>query len=134
MDVDRFDAQMRQHLVRIVGTDSRTGRAYDHFAFVPPPLPDRVALSQSTWMVVAEVSHALGQLLQAGRQVPNPSLFRRPTIRREAQSTSALEGTYALLEEVMEADVAPDKSSIAPAVREVANYVTVADAAISAIR
>lgn len=134
MDVDRFDESMRQHVVRITGTDSRTGRDYDHFAFVPPPLPETVPLSTATWMVVAEVSHALGQLLQAGRQVPNPSLFRRPTIRREAQSTSALEGTYALLEEVMEADVAPDDSTLTPAIREVSNYVSVADAAIAWVR
>lgn len=131
MDVDRFSDVMRKHLVRITGTDSRTGRDYDHFAFVPPPLPSTLQLSPETWSAVTEVSHALGELKQASRQVPNTDLFRRPTLRREAQSTSALEGTHALLEEVMEADVAPASDVLTPAVREVLNYVAVADEAIA---
>lgn len=136
MDTKRFDEPMRKHLVRIAGIDPRTGREYDHFAFNPPPLPSTVDLSPATWMEVTAVMHALGQLAQATRQVSNPALFRRPTIWREAQSTSALEGTYALLEDVIEADVTPgdDMSSSSPALREVMNYVALSDKAIDWVR
>jgi Fic family protein len=52
-------------------------------------------------------------------------LLRRPTLRREAQSTSALEGTFAPLEQVLAADVsdqAPSKELI-----EVLNYINAAN-------
>jgi Fic family protein len=137
VDTKRFDEPMRDRLVRVAGIDPRTGREYDHVAFDPPPLPSTVDLSPATWMEVTAVTHALGQLAQATRQVPNPALLRRPVIWREAQSTSALEGTYALLEDVIEADVTPggdDMSSSSPALREVMNYVALSDEAIDWVR
>jgi Fic/DOC family N-terminal len=53
-----------------------------------------VTLSDRTWALASEAMLSIGRLDQAGRQVPDPALLRRPTLRREAQSTSALEGTY----------------------------------------
>jgi cell filamentation protein, protein adenylyltransferase len=38
------------------------------------------------------------------RLLPSPALLRRPALRRKAQSTSALEGTYAPFEDVLAAD------------------------------
>jgi Fic family protein len=115
-------------LVPIHGYDPRAGRNYDHVAFVPDPLPDAVDLSPATWQHVTAAVHALGRLDQAGLQVPNPSLLRRLAIRREAQSTSALEGTHAAFSDVVEADV-EDVPPASPALREVLNYVRVAEAA-----
>lgn len=77
---------------------------------------------------------SLGRLDQAGRQVPNPALLRRPTLRREAQSTSALEGTYAPLSEVLEVD--PDDlqpTPRSPELREVLNYVRAAEHAYAVV-
>jgi Fic family protein len=71
---------------------------------------------------------------QAGQQLPDPSLLRRPAIRREAVSTSALEGTFAPIEEVLEADIVEENDRRSPAVREVLNYVTVAEAGLEWIR
>jgi Fic family protein len=63
---------------------------------------------------------ALGALDSTARQLPNPQLLRRPALLREAQSTSALEGTYAPLSEVFTAaDDQPDNTSL----REIFNYV-----------
>ncbi|MFF1572654.1 Fic family protein [Leifsonia sp. NPDC058292] len=73
-------------------------------------------------------SHALGRLEQGARLVPNPALLRRPTLQREAQSTSALEGTYAPIEEVMAADLI-DSHSRSSALREVINYIVAAERA-----
>jgi Fic family protein len=83
---------------------------------------------------VSGASAAVGRLDQAGRQLPNPNLLQRPSIRKEAVSTSALEGTYAPLEDVLEADVLEDETQPSPAVREVLNYVTVAEAGLEWIR
>jgi Fic family protein len=78
---------------------------------------------------------SLGRLDQAGRQIREPALLRRPTLRREAQSTSALEGTYAPLSEVLEVD--PDEvqpASQSPELREVLNYVRAAEHAYAVVR
>ena len=39
---------------------------------------------------------------ELGGDLPNPDMLRRPTMRREAQSTSALEGTFEPLETVLD--------------------------------
>src|ERR1044072_9299998 len=95
-------------LVPISGIDPYRQDFYEHQAFLPDPLPfdlDDLVLAHETWTTVVEAAAALAKLDQAGRQVPNPDLFRRPTLRREAQSTSALEGTYAAFTELLEADL-----------------------------
>lgn len=126
MQVERFRDSPIGTVVPISGFDQRYHEHYDHFAFVPSPLPDEgVALSPGTTEVVVNAALALGRLDQAGRQIPNPSLLRHPTLRREAQSTSALEGTYAPLTEVLEADL--DEGPRSPELIEILNYVTAAE-------
>ena len=73
-------------------------------------------------------SHSLGRLEQGASLVPNPELLRRPTLQREAQSTSALEGTYAPLDEVLAAEVM-DSRTRSSALNEVINYIVAAERA-----
>lgn len=120
------------HLVPISGMDSWRGEPYQHKAFVPDPLPHTirdVPISPSTWTAVVDAASALSQLDQAGRQVPNPELVHRPTLRREAQSTSALEGTHAAFTDVLEADLDGQRAMRSVEVGEVHNYVDAADLA-----
>jgi Fic family protein len=112
--------------VRINGFDQRSGGAYDHWAYVPDPLPDTVNLAAATWTVVARAEAALARLDEASRQLPEPSLLRRPALRREAQSTSALEGTYAPLEDVLVPEV-EERETLPLEVRENLNYVVAAE-------
>ncbi|MEM8746331.1 MAG: Fic/DOC family N-terminal domain-containing protein [Actinomycetota bacterium] len=109
----------------ISGSDPRFGETYEHWAFVPHPLPDEVRLSPAARDAVTEAALALGRLDQAGMQIPNPALLRRPTLRREAQSTSALEGTYAPLTDVFGAEDSADART--PELREILNYVAAAE-------
>jgi Fic family protein len=125
MDVERFRGSPVGHVVPISGSDPRFGETYDHWAFVPNPLPTEVALSPSARDAVTEAALALGRLDQAGTQVPNPALLRRPTLRREAQSTSALEGTHAPLTDVLEAE--DSGAATTPELREILNYVAAAE-------
>lgn len=74
---------------------------------------------------MATARAALAALDSSARQLPNPGLLRRPTLRREAQSTSALEGTFAPLEDVLAAD--DDEESTNGNLREVLNYVRSAE-------
>lgn len=115
----------------VSGSDPRFG-SWHHAAFVPEAL-DTVAPSTSvaTHNAVADARAALASLDSTARRLPNPSLLRRSTLRREAQSTSALEGTYAPLAEILagnEVDPAGDA-----AVNEVFNYVRAADLAFDAL-
>lgn len=121
-------------LVPIRGYDTRHGRHYEHVAFIPDPLPESVALSEPTWAEVARAMRALGRLDQAGRQLPNARLFRRPAIRREAVSTSALEGTFAAFTDVLEAETeVEDPADRSLELTEVLNYVRAAEYAFEII-
>ena len=84
-------------------------------------MPD---LTTATFLAVSDARAALAALDSTSRQLPNPQLLRLPTLRREAQSTSALEGTYAPLAAVLTAD--ENNASTAELV-EVLNYVRMAN-------
>ncbi|MGI8899670.1 MAG: Fic/DOC family N-terminal domain-containing protein, partial [Nocardioides sp.] len=91
-------------LVAIRGTDPALG-TWSHRAFVPTALgAEMPALSGATYLRVADARAALAALDSTGQRLPDPTLLRSPTLRTEAQSTSALEGTYAPLGEVLVAD------------------------------
>lgn len=111
-------------LVDIDGVDPEWGE-WRHKAYVPAPLPSTMpALGQNTFMAVAEARAALAALDSTARRLPNPTLLRLPTLRREAQSTSALEGTYAPLADVLIADdEAPGTADLV----EILNYVHAAN-------
>lgn len=79
----------------ISGTDQERGK-WEHCAFVPHPLSDESPeLTGATYRAVADARAALAALDSTARRLPNPRLFRRPSLQAEAQSTAALEGTYA---------------------------------------
>ena len=69
---------------------------------------------------------------QAASLPPNPVLLVRPATRREAVSTSALEGTSAALSDVFEADFL-DADEITSSVSKVRNYVKAAERAYELI-
>lgn len=133
MDVAALTDSPVGSLVPIAGTDRVTGRGYQHFAFLPAPLPREVGLASRTWTRVAAAEAALGRLDQAGQQVPEPSLLRRPALRREAQSTSALEGTFAPFETVL-ASEPEERRGLPVEVREVLNYVVAAEEGFTWVR
>jgi Fic family protein len=133
MEVERLRGSPIGSLVRIRGHDARFMQDYDHWAYVPNPLPPTVELRPSTWSMVGEAMLALGRLDQAGRQLPDPALLRRPTLRSEAQATSALEGTYAALSDVLEAEPGDAPEQLSPQLREVLNYVRMAEFAYAEV-
>lgn len=125
MDVANFKSSPVGSLEPISGWDNELGQTYDHYAFVPTPLPARIDMRQSTVKLMGEADRALGSLNARIKFLPNPSLLVRPALKREAQATSALEGTYAHLDEILAADhIDPPRQS--NDVREVMNYVEAA--------
>jgi cell filamentation protein, protein adenylyltransferase len=131
MDLERFGPNLSGILVPIAGTD-RTFGEWTHKAFVPNPLPNEMpSLTNRTFMRIADARAALAALDSTAMQLDNPRLLRQPTLRREAQSTSALEGTYAPLSDVLTADE-QDVGDVN--LREVMNYVQMADYAYDSLQ
>jgi Fic family protein len=126
VDLETFGSGATGALVPIHGTDPRRG-PWEHRAFVPYGLLEATPeLSALTHLAVANARAALAALDSTAKQLPNPRLLRHPTLRREAQSTSLLEGTYAPLSEVLMAD---DDAPQTHELREILNYVAMADQA-----
>jgi Fic family protein len=75
----------------------------------------------------------VARLDQAVSQLPNPEILIRPIIRREAVSTSALEGTYIAFSEIFEADFIEEKR-LSSEQREVRNYVLATEQGIDLLK
>ncbi len=133
VDVSKFLSSPVGELQPIRGHDSYLNRDYDHFAFLPAPLPADVPLGSRTIKLLAEAERALGRLDAAASRLPNPTLLVRPALYREAVSTSALEGTYAPFLDVLEADYIEERKRSAE-VREVLNCVEAAELGLALVR
>jgi Fic family protein len=120
-------------LVPISGRDPRFGEDYNCWAFLPDPLPASIELSNAAWTAALNAAAALARADEAAGRLPNPSLVARPAIRREAVATSALEGTFAALTDVLEAEFTEERD-IPASVREVRNYVVAAEHGVAAVR
>lgn len=130
MDPERYRDSPIGRLVPV--TLRYGGTDVEHESFVPAPLPSEVALSAATQLAVSRADQALGILEGVAGTLPNKDLLIRPTIRSEAVSTSALEGTYAGFREVLEAEVSP-VSRARLEVTEVLNYTRTAETALEII-
>lgn len=133
MDLEQLRESPVGELVPIAGTEPRTGDDYRHHAFLPHPLPGEINLEPASWTAASRAEAALARLDQAAKQVPDPGLLRQPALRREAQSTSALEGTYARFDQVLEPELG-DRARSPVEVREILNYVVAAEHAFVWIR
>jgi Fic family protein len=63
-------------------------------AFVPNPLPPNLDCSAFV-MELSETAHAIGNLTGVSRRLPNRYMIIRPLQRREALTSSSMEGTHA---------------------------------------
>jgi Fic family protein len=103
------------------GNCIRTPQGY--WAFVPNPLPPKIAYSKTIIHKSAEAERMLGELSGTGRVLPNPYLLIAPYIRREAVASSSIEGTQASLNDLFYFEAEGQKEPRVPDVREVKNYV-----------
>ncbi|MFD5864657.1 Fic family protein [Agromyces sp. NPDC127015] len=132
MDLDAFGASPVGTLTPISGYDARFDRSYNYFAFVPAPLPDEVTLTTETVFVMSEADRALGQLNARIHFLPNPDLLVRPVLATEAKATSAIEGTFATLDEILTAEYADGTPTYE--LREIRNYIAAATEGLSLIQ
>lgn len=123
MDPNRYKQTTSGRLAQI-GQDEMA-----FWAFIPNQLPPKLDIDFALMRVLSDADRALGELAGLGRMLPNPRLLISPFIRREAVSSSRIEGTQA---DVMDLYVyeagqlaLPGLKPAAPEsdVREVLNYV-----------
>ena len=93
-------------------------------AFVPNALPASVPLDAEAVQILAEASQALGLLQGLVQSLPSPQILVRPFVRREAELSSRIEGTYANQQELVLFELDRETATDKPDVREVWNYVT----------
>ncbi|HTB80999.1 MAG TPA: Fic family protein [Opitutaceae bacterium] len=99
----------------------------DDFAFLPNPLPPTGWIfPNKLWPMLVKAKEALGTLNGSGKNLRDPQLLLSPLGRREAITSSALEGTYATPQELMLFELSPTKpkseSDPANEWKEVYNY------------
>jgi Fic family protein len=125
VDISQFTSPEMGTLVQIEGHNSRRDEYSEHYAFVPQDLPRTIRLSNKTHALVSTASGAVGQLQQCLKRLPKPEILLRPSLAREAKSTSALEGTYAPLQDILEGDFV-EETNMSAAVKEIRNYIRAA--------
>jgi Fic family protein len=130
MSIDVLENSPIGRLTPILGPDPTTREVVSGRAYLPDPLPRSLTLTTKTWTIVNAATAALARLDGAARLIPSPGLLRRPALRREAQSTSALEGTYAPFGDVLAAD-RDDPSSWSAEITEILNFEKTAELAFS---
>lgn len=114
----------------LVPAPGQTELTQRHWAYIPAPLPAVPSLSLRALNMAATAAMAVARLDQAVSHLPNPALLVRPILRREATSTSALEGTYATFNEVLEADFLDDRQMTYEQ-REITNFVRATERAVN---
>lgn len=128
MSMDRFEASPVGRLVPIEIQVS--GEMISQRAFVPHALREAPDLTPRTWSTVVQAAVELGRLGGMARGLPvEPTALAGLTLRREALSTSALEGTYAPVTDVLAGEMST-RSPRSAAVVEVLNFVRAAEVGV----
>lgn len=118
MRPEDFDDDCPGYLVQI--RENLTG---EYWAFVPDPLPPPLDLEISTVNRLSSAERALGELNGIGQMLPNPYLLIGPFLRREAVSSSRIEGTATNFEQLLLFEAVPANQSSTSDTQEVVNYV-----------
>ncbi|MBV8686742.1 MAG: Fic family protein [Alphaproteobacteria bacterium] len=123
MDRHGFAAAATGTLIPTIG-----GRKAFVPAQLPPALDVRHFLPQ-----LSRATQAVGELKGIGRSVPNPLLLIRPLQRREAVSSSSMEGTYTTLSDLFLFEAGAGEAATRGDNREVLNYVRALEGAITGL-
>jgi Fic family protein len=110
----------------------RTLKGYK--AFVPNDLPPFIEWNNVLIATLSRADHVLGMLAREGSQLPNPHLFVRPFITREAVLSSKIEGTQATLEDLLTDDAGAQTGRNPDEIIEVRNYIVALDFGLQRIQ
>ena len=126
MDPARFQAPEAGRIIKVP-----TG----YVAFVPAPLPPKLVYDPALVLALSRADASLGELSAIGRQLPNPHLLIAPYMRREAVSSSRIEGTRTTLPELLMEEIGvAGLEERREDVREVRNYVVALEFGLRRLR
>ena len=123
MKVESFTSDEIGELVRLPLPDGALADGSTHaWGFLPKPPPASLQLDESLHVFLSNASHSVGRLDGLGTYSPVSSQFLIPVlIRREAVSSSRIEGTETDLEQLLTFEEEGDNSP--SDAQEVLNYV-----------
>ena len=124
MDVETFRKSPCGHLVPTT---------QGALAFVPDPLPPTLDLGPLVDLV-ADANGYLGELRGLGRQLTNPYLLVRPLSRKEALSSSSIEGTHTTMTELLSFEAGIEHPARHDDNKEVSNHIRALDRGIELLR
>lgn len=101
-----------------------------YWAFVPAPPRHVESYDASLARLLSEADASLSELSGLGRYLPNPDLLIAPYVKREAVSSSKIEGTQADLSDLMLDEIEPKRTPPGSDVLEVRNYVAALNAGL----
>jgi Fic family protein len=91
-------------------------------AFVPAPLPPKIDMNDIA-ISMGDAMQAIGELKGACRRLQNPHILIRPLQRREALTSSAMEGTFTTADNLVLAEAGIEREHD-DSTREVRNYIS----------
>ncbi|WP_417267851.1 Fic family protein [Celeribacter baekdonensis] len=105
---------------------------YSVKAFVPYPLPPEIDLAKLI-VPLQNARDAIAELRGASRRLSNPNILVRPLQRREALTSSAMEGTFTTDDDLLIADAGMDEASDQASI-EVRNYLRALSSALALLQ
>jgi Fic family protein len=114
---------------RLVPVPGRSGA----YALIPPPTP-RIVRTEGGGKRLALAHEQLGRLAALAAALPNADLITRTLARREAVSSSQLEGTQSDLDDLLAYEATGSPHDAKPDVRVTANYVIALEEALRELR
>lgn len=118
-------------VVSAFGQPGRSQGPHPYCVYLPAPIPRTWQLDQLTTIELSNADRALGRLAGSGRLLKTPYYLANLYIRREAVSSTRIEGTQATLDDLYEAETG---GAIGADVREVINYVKAMEFGLWAIK
>ncbi len=125
VDLDRYE-------ITRFGQTFHTGGPHGYVAYIPEPVPLDLEILKEVLLLATEAEAALAELNGVGRLLPNTHLLANPFLRREALSSTRIEGRQASLVDLFAAEAIDQ--AYRDDISEVVNYVDAFEHGIRRLR
>ena len=110
MDKSKFADKCPGELIEI-DLPSVSGKSKKDWAFLPNEMPSDWEFPEKLWPLLADAKEAAGTLNGIGQTLSEPDLLLSPLQRREALTSSIIEGTYVTPEQLLVYELDPHEST-----------------------
>jgi len=98
------------------------GSGFSYWAFIPDPLPPKLNYVDNLVVALGEANRSMGEFSGLLAGSPGTRLLIRPLLRKEAVSSSQIEGTTSEIADLYLFEAEDESSGLPGDVREVSNY------------